>query len=48
MNYIPYQIVYKEIPKITIKKKMMKENNERIKERQIQRKDEREHSILNY
>ena len=35
MNYISYQIIYEEISKITTKKKMIKENNKRIKERQI-------------
>ena len=35
MDYISYQIVYKKIPEITIKKKMIKENDKRIKERQV-------------
>ena len=35
INYILYQIIYKETLKITIKKKMIKENNKKIKKRQI-------------
>ena len=48
MNYTLYQIVYKEIPKITTKKKMVKKNNERVTERQVYRGDERGHLVLNY
>ena len=32
MNYILYQMIYKETPKIIIKKKIIKKNNKRIKE----------------
>ena len=48
MNYISYQIVYKEILKITTKKRMIKGNDERIKERQAQREDERGNLVLEY
>ena len=48
MNYILYQIVYEKTLEITIKKKMIKKNNERITKRQMYRKDEREYLVLNY
>ena len=35
MNYISYQVMYKEISEITIKKKMIEENNKRIEKRQV-------------
>ena len=48
MNYISYQIIYEETLEITTKKKMIKENNKEIEERQVQKEDEREYSTLNY
>ena len=48
MDYTPYQIVYEETPKITAKKKMMEENNERVVERQTRRGDEKGHPVPNY
>ena len=35
LNLISYQIVYKETSKITTKKKMIQENNEKIVKEQI-------------
>ena len=35
IDYILYQMIYEEISKITTKKKMIQENNERIEERQV-------------
>ena len=48
MDFTSYQIIYEETLEITIKKKMTKENNERIKKRQTQRNDKREHLVLKY
>ena len=48
MNYISYQIIYKKISEITTKKKIIKENNKRVEERQVQKKDEREKPVSSY
>ena len=48
MNYIPYQVIYKETLEISTKKKMIKENNKRVKERQVQRENERGNLVFNY
>ena len=48
LDFISYQMMYKKILKITTKKKMIEENNIRIKEKQIQKKDEKEYSVLEY
>ena len=48
MNYIPYQIIYKETSEITTKKKMIEENNKRVEERQIQKGDEKGHLVSSY
>ena len=48
IDYISYQIVYGEISEITTKKKMIKENNERVVERQAYRRDERGRLVSNY
>ena len=47
-EFTSYQMIYEEILKITTKKKMIKYNNERNVEEQVQRKDEREHLVLKY
>ena len=41
-------MIYKKILEITTKEKMIEKNNERIKEKQVLRKDERGHSVLEY
>ena len=48
LDFILYQIIYEKILKITTKKKMIKENNIRIKKKQILEKDEREYLVLEY
>ena len=48
LDFILYQIIYEKTLKIIIKKKMIKENNIRIQEKQILREDEREHFVLEY
>ena len=48
LNFISYQIIYEETSKIITKRKMIEENNKRIKKKQILRKDEREYFVLEY
>ena len=48
LNFISYQIIYEKTLKITTKKKMIKENNDRIKKEQVLKKDEREYLVLEY
>ena len=48
LNFTLYLVIYEKILEIITKKKMIKENNERIKKRQVLRKDEREHFVLEY
>ena len=48
LNFISYQIVYEKTSKITIKKKMINENNIRIKENQTLKENEREYLVFEY
>ena len=48
LDFISYQMIYEETLEITVKKKMIKKNNIRIKENQTLRKDEREHPTFQY
>ena len=48
LDFTLYQMIYKKTLKITTKKKMIEENNKRIKKKQALKKDEREHLVLEY
>ena len=48
LNFTLYQMIYEKTLEITIKKKMIEENNIRIKEKQILKKDEKEYLVFEY
>ena len=41
-------MIYKKTLKITTKRKMIRENNERIKEKQVLKKNEKEYLVFEY